>query len=172
MSPSLVFSFCILLCIASPLTSFAADSKPEIKPTTGSGFQAVFPKEPEETNKVVATVAGNLTIQTIHVEVRSVIYSVSVTEYPSKLGELNSEEILDAVRDSTRGVDGKQNKEEKTERYGLPGRFIVVDAGKSEIRGHIFVSKRKLFQIFVMGSKKTLTERDAETFFNSFELQK
>ena len=44
----------------------------------------------------------------------------------------------------------------------------VIEAERNQIRGRIFLSKRRLYQLLVSGAKKNISDKDAEAFFSSF----
>lgn len=148
----------------------AADSKP--KPTTatpvGAGFSVIFPSEFKETTKDIATAAGNMTVITFRVELKSVVYSVSYADYPEALGKLDPEQILGGVRDGMKGTDGSTKKDDRRDLDGVIGREVVIEAEKNQIRGRLFLSKRRLYQVLVSGSKKNIVDKDADAFFSSF----
>jgi hypothetical protein len=150
-----------------------ADSKPKPTAITPSeaGFTAIFPNEPREMYKDIATAAGNVTVVTYRVELKSIVYSVSFTDYPESFGEIDPEKILTGVRDGMKG-DGSAKKDEKTHLDNIPGRDIVIEAGKNQIRSRVYLSKRRLYQVMVSGTTKIMAdqarEKEIESFFSSF----
>jgi hypothetical protein len=64
--------------------------------------------------------------------------------------------------------DGKTIKDDRRDLDGVVGREMVIEAERNQIRGRIFLSKRRLYQLLVSGAKKNISDKDAEAFFSSF----
>ena len=147
-----------------------ADSKTKPTPATpdGAGFTVIFPSEFKETSKDIATTAGNMTVTTFRVELKSVVYSVSYADYPEALGKLDPEQILAGVRDGMKGNDGIMKRDDRRDLDGVIGREVVIEADRNQIRGRIFLSKRRLDQVLGSGKKSNIIDKDADAFFGTF----
>ena len=143
-------------------------SKPVTVSPAGSGFTAVFPAKPSDSEKELASAAGSLTVRTHRVTYNDVVYAVTVTEYPEAFADLPVEKILDGVRDGMKGSDGKVF-EEKIELDGVAGRWLRIEAGKKNaIRVKVFLNQRKLYQVMVSGPLAGVGGKDADDFLASF----
>lgn len=143
-------------------------SKPVPITPQGAGFTAIFPNEPTEVEKEVATAAGNLTVRKFRVEHRSVMYSVTVTEYPDGPGTVSVDELLEGVRDGMKGADGSVKAEEKIDLDGVPGRKLVIEAGRNQTQAMAFLSGRRLYLVIAAGAKRSFREDELASFFKSF----
>ena len=79
----------------------------------------------------------------------------------------------DATRDGLKGMDGKLVSEKDLE-FGtakLPGREVVVDRGKYQIRCRFLIRESRLYQLAVLGSGEFVTGKDATAFLDSFEIK-
>jgi hypothetical protein len=132
------------------------------------GYTVVFPGEPKESSKTVASAGSNLDIHTARVEFNGVVYSVTHTIYPGSFGDVPSEKILDGVRDGMSKPDGTV-AEEKVDLDGVAGRSLRIDAGKKNaVRTTVFLSNRRLYQVMVAGPKEAVDGKDASDFLKSF----
>jgi hypothetical protein len=99
---------------------------------------------------------------------------VSYTDYPpDAIKPAVSGSLIDAARDALKGPDGKvvSEKEITFGEKKLPGREVVLDRGKQQIRCRFLVREPRLYQLGVMGPGEFVTGKQATAFLDSFEVR-
>lgn len=150
------------------------------KPTTtghvsdAGKFSVVFPTKPTKTDsdKNVATAAGNLTVVTTKCESNTVVYSVTYTDYPESFKDVIATRLLDGVVTGMKGTDGQVIGDEKLTVEGGAGRSVTIGAGESLVRAHLFLCGRRLYLVQVSGKKEAAKGKAADEFLSSFHLTK
>jgi hypothetical protein len=86
----------------------------------------------------------------------------------------NAQVILDVFREGFRqGARFEGDKEITLKKYGLPGREYVLEAEKGLfVRERLFLSGERVYilQVVSLGVKDFLSSKDADRFFDSFQV--
>jgi len=138
-------------------------------------FKTYFPeKDPKVVTRKVKTKAGELEQGTASVELRDGVYSVSVTMLPEAVATTDPTTVIDGVRDGIKGKDGKVELDQPHEQgeAKTPGREMLFDFRKNQIKTRVFVVEDRLYQVTVTGSKSVVTSDMAGKFFSAFEITK
>jgi hypothetical protein len=137
----------------------------------GAGFKAIMPAEPMLRTQQVKTATGQLRVTLFVAEGKNdAVFAVSYTDYPEmdlKKGPI--EKRLDQARDgAVASAGGKLRSERAIKLQGHSGRELVVEKnGEAVARMRIYLVKRRLYQVMVLGPAPA---KDAETFLASFDL--
>lgn len=133
-----------------------------------------FPDTPKVTTKGTETAVGELTVTVAtFATAEGNVFLVSHTEFPTVPKAENRGTLFDGVRDGVKG-SGKIT-DDKDIAFGpdkLPGREFVVDKGKQRVRYRVVLRDAKLYQVAAIGTADFVAGRDANQFFESFELTK
>src|SRR5262249_44524083 len=127
------FTLPLALLLALPALALADDA---FKSKDGR-YSAHFPGKPKETTQATKSPLGDLKVHTAtYATADGNVYMVSYTEFPA---EAIKPELRDTLYDGVRNglaKDGKQVSEKKVEvgKDKLPGREIVIDKGKVQMR--------------------------------------
>lgn len=135
-------------------------------------YSVVFPGKPAkvDTEKVVATASGNLTVFTSRHESGSAVYSVTYTDYPETFKEVSPGRLLDGVVAGMKGDDGKVVETESLEVEGGVGRSVTITAGDNRVRVKAYVVGRRLYLVQVSGRTDVTKGKVADEFLSSFHL--
>lgn len=159
----------ILLVLTVPVLAQSRKPKPQSYTSEDGRYSVIFLAEPSAADKKVASVGGNLTIQTTRTEYGGVVYSVTYTDYPEAFAAASADKVLDGVRDGMKGNDGSVKKDEKVTLDGVGGREFRIEAGKNAIRCRTFLVKQRLYQVMVTGATKGIDGEEATQFLDSFQ---
>jgi hypothetical protein len=138
-------------------------------------YAARFPGKPKDTTQTVKTEIGSLKVNVaLYANADGNASWVSYTDYPSEAIKANvRSKLIDGARDALKGVDGKVVTEKDIE-FGspkLPGREVVIDRGKQQVRVRFLIRDARLFQVGVLGPGEFVTGKDATAFLDSFEVK-
>jgi hypothetical protein len=151
----------------APAEPPAAYSSPD------GNYKVRFPGAPKTTTKTADTQLGELAVGVAtYANSDGNVYMVSYTDFPHAPKPQNLKTLFDGVKDGVKG-NGKLVGEEKELTFGaakLPGREFVVEKGKQQIKLRAILSEGRLYQIAVIGTDKFVTGKDANLFFESFEI--
>ena len=139
-----------------------------------AGFSVKMPGTATEKKQKVKTAAGDLNVVLWVAEGRNdSVFVVSYSDF-AEVDPKAVEKKLDHARDgAVNSARGKLRSEKAIELAGQPGREIVIEkAGETIVRMRIYLAKRRLFQVMVLGSGPIFATKDVETFLDSFRLNK
>jgi len=157
------------------LTVASAQTKPEVFSPKGGKFTLKFPGKPKEVTQAAKTAVGDLNVYTAtFATTEGNVYLVSYTDFPA--GTVKPDGIsamYDGVREGLK-KDGKLISEKELTLGGdkLPGREILIEKGKQQLRFRVVARDNRLFQVAVVGSGDFVTGKDATAFLESFEVTK
>ena len=156
------------------LTADAADA-PEYKPFASSAgrYKVLFPGAVKTETRDVKTDRGVLKLTLDSVEFGDdVTFVVTHIDYPEEVAKADAAKRLDKVRDGCKGPDGKVAAERAIEvgPEKLPAREVVIEKPDVVIRNRIVLAGGRMYQVMIEGSKEFVTSRDADRFFDSFEV--
>jgi hypothetical protein len=136
----------------------------------GGRYSVVFPTKPSKTDseKVLATAGGNLTVTTSRSESSSVVYSVTYTDYPMAFKEASAAELLKGVVNGMKGNDGTVSGEADFDVPGGVGRVFTITAGDNLVRGKVALVGNRLYLVQVSGKKDAAKVKPADEFLSSF----
>jgi hypothetical protein len=139
-------------------------------------FRAYFPeKDPKVETRKLKIDGGEMDQSTASVEHRDGVYSVSVTVLPDPAVLAGEKAVLDGVRDGIKGKDDKalHNEVEIEQNTSkTPGRELLFDFRKNQLRTRVFLVENRLYQVTVTGSKSVVTGDTAGKFLAAFEVTK
>jgi hypothetical protein len=137
-------------------------------------FRAELPGEPRRVSNRFDTAAGPAPIEMWVREEGERVFMVGYTEYPEKLRTVVSdEELLTSARDgAVERVRGRLLVDQAKQQGGTPGRRIEIDAedGQARVRGDLFVSGRRLYQVFATVEPTAIESAEVQRFLDSFRL--
>jgi hypothetical protein len=142
---------------AQPLTEFYSME---------GGFAASFPRKPDY---VVEQMAGGASLHQYLVNLGRVAFLVAYSDEPTEESG-NPQESLQRMQDVA--VDGKTLIRQVATGYGpYPGRvFDYRDGAGVIVRQHIYLVRKRYYQIIFAGSDAQADALLAERFFASFRL--
>ncbi len=137
-------------------------------------FTVRFPGAPKENTQSTQTALGELDVYTATMATtQGNVYLVSYTDFPP--GTIKPEGVstlYDGVRDGLK-KDGKMTEKDLTlGKEKLPGREILIDKGKQQLRFRVVARGNRLYQVAVVGDDEFVNGKDATAFLESFELSK
>ena len=156
------------------LNAGAAD-KPEYKPFASSAgrYKVLFPGPVKTETRDVKTDRGVLKLTLDSVEFGDdVAFVVTHIDYPDEVAKGDPAKRLDKVRDGNKGPDGKVVAEKALtvgpEKY--PAREVVIEKPDVVLRNRIVLAGARMYQVMIEGPKGFVTSKDADRFFDSFEV--
>ena len=164
----------VLVAMVAAATVDGQPANESYSPKDGK-FTVKFAGKPKEQSQSIKTEIGPLKVNTAtYAAADGKTAWVSYTDYPTDAikPEVRSK-LIDATRDGLKGMDGKLVSEKDIE-FGaskLPGREVVVDRGKYQIRCRFLIRESRLYQLAVLGSGEFVTGKDATAFLDSFEIK-
>ena len=164
-----------LLVLVTLAAAHAQPAGVEISPS-GGRFKVRFPGKPEEKSQKARTPLGELTVYTATFATpEGGVYLVSHIDYPPNVTKPEDRDtLLAGARDGLVGKDGKLVSEAALvlgpDR--VPGREVVIDKGRVQLRYRLFLKDSRLFQTGAVGTGGFVTGKDASDFLDSFELVK
>lgn len=160
------------------LASGTAAPTPEYKPFASSAgrYKVLFPGGVKNETTDVKTPTGGtvkLTLDTVALDADT-LYMVTHVDAPDEVAKQPSGPRLDKVRDANKGTDGKilAEKELALGDDKFPAREVVIEKPKTVLRTRIVIAGNRLYQVMIQGSKEFVTSREADRFFDSFEVTK
>jgi hypothetical protein len=140
------------------------------------GFEITMPGSPTETKKTVKTATGQLHVTVHSAEGKNeALFVVSYTDFTdADLKEGSVKKRLNNARDGAIGnTGGKLRSEEDIENSGIPGREIIIEKdGAVIVKMRLFLVKRRLYQVMVLGSGPDYSSKEVKMFLDSFHLNK
>jgi hypothetical protein len=137
-------------------------------------FRAEIPGEPRRMSHSFETAAGPAPIEMWVREDGQRAFVVGYTEYPEKLRSVVGDaELLASARDgAVERVRGRLLIDQPKELGGVLGRRIEIDAenGQARVRGDLFVSGRRLYQVFATVEPTEIESTEVQRFLDSFRL--
>jgi hypothetical protein len=166
-----------LLAALGCALAFAAcnsDRKVEWTPITASdgSFKIEMPGAAKLTSTSLSTPVGAAPVQMWVVQDDEHAYMAGYVEYPEQLrSKVTEREFLDTARDGA--IDRSRGKlliDEPKEVAGITGRRIEIDAenGAVRVRGDLFVSGRRLYQVFATVKPTEIGSAEVARFLDSF----
>lgn len=162
----LAFAAAALLCFVFP----ASGQQPEYAPKDGK-FSVRFPGKPKENTQTVKTDAGR-------VKVFTATYAQSNgNTFVATFAEISTDSrdaLLDGAIKGLIGKDGKEVSRMDAEigRGKEPGREVIIEKGKNQMRYRLAVKGDRLIEVGVIGTSDFVKSRDATAFLESLEFAK
>jgi hypothetical protein len=139
----------------------------------GAGFQVMFPGTPKESSKPPNVKDPSYATQLLTWEAsKTNLYIVSYVDLPTPVPKDRESKVLESIRDGReKHLKGDVVKDGIVIRGKLTGRqFTIKIAAGMYYRSVIFLKNSRAYQVYVLGSEKEVTGKDAERFLNSFEV--
>ncbi len=137
-------------------------------------FRAELPGEPKRVSNRFETPAGPAPVEMWVREDGERAFVVGYTEYPERIrSAVGEEELLASARDgAVERVRGRLLIDQPKDQAGVPGRRIEIDAegGQARVRGDLFVSGRRLYQVFATVAPTEIESSEVQRFLDSFRL--
>jgi hypothetical protein len=171
----------VLLCVALPAFGQPKGKKePEFVhayATDDVSFKAYFTEKPRTVTKKHDTKAGPITVTTVSVETRDLIYAVVETTFPEKFKDAEPKKLLAAAVDGLSANGGKVIATAPMAIAGpdgrkVEGKDVTVEFGSKRVRTRLAVSGLTLVQASVTGTKAYVDAKPAEQFLRAVELTK
>jgi hypothetical protein len=143
----------------------------------GGNFTIRFPGKPKETTQITKSQIGEVKVITAtYATSEGNIFMVSYSDLPANATKMeNLETLFEGVREGAKGKDGKvlEDKEFKLESK-FPAHKLLLEKEKGEQRVKLWVVVRdnRLFQLWVVGTRRFAEGPDAKAFLESLELTK
>jgi hypothetical protein len=148
------------------------DAKPEKYVSKDGKYAVAFPDKPTVESKK----AGGLDLNSATAVKGTAGFSVMYSDLPAEVVKASKpKELLDGGQ---KGIVGTfKAKPTSTRDFELgkqkyPAREIVGEKDAVNLRIQIILADNRLYQVFVVGPKETVTGKDADAFFQSFEITK
>lgn len=140
--------------------------------TTGR-YKTIFPGAVKTETTELKTPAGprTLTFDSVALE-GDVRFMVTYVDPPEDVTKQPPGPRLDKVRDAAKGADGKVvlDKEVAVGAEKHPGRDVLIEKPQYAVRNRIVIAGPRLYQVLLQGPKQFVTSRDADRFFDAFEV--
>jgi hypothetical protein len=168
-------TFALIALVAGFAPTAGAADKPEYKPFASSAgrYKVLFPGPVKTEAQDVKTDRGALKLTLDSVELGDdVTFVVTRIDYPDEVAKADPAKRLDKVRDGNKGSDGKVISE-KNLTVGpekLPAREVVIEKPGVVLRNRIVLAGSRMYQVMIEGPKEFVISRDADRFFDSFEV--
>jgi len=170
----------VLAAFAVPAVAVAqskSKKEPEFKEFVSEKlkYKVFFPGNPNQVTKNPSTKIGELTVNTVSLELKDVVYAVTATQYPDKLKDADAKLILLAAKDALSANGGKILSDETISIGGpdeskIEGREVAVEFGKTRIRTRLALVGPILYQVSVTGTEKALGGELPKKFLPAFEV--
>jgi hypothetical protein len=103
-----------------------------------------------------------------------IVFLVTYIDVPDDVAKADPGPRLDRVRDANKGVDGKLISDKATtigpEKW--PARDILIEKRTGFVRNRIVAAGTRLYQVMIEGPKEFVESKDADRYFDSFEVTK
>jgi hypothetical protein len=165
----------VTLVAAVALSARAADPPVEYRQFASSAgrYKVLFPGAVKSETTDVKTPAGDrkLTLDTVEVS-EALVFLVTYIDTPDDVAKAPAGPRLEKVRDATKGTDGKvlADKEVAVGADKHPGRDVLIEKPAAVLRVRIVIAGNRLYQVMIQGPKEFVTAKDADRFFDSFEI--
>jgi hypothetical protein len=144
------------------------------------GFTVLLPGKPMETTQEVKSGAGPLTVHLfVQAPSKDVAYVVGVNDYPDAFvkGKTADKVLDDGTQGGIKTLEDKGLHPRKTSEKKItlgedkhPGRDIRIDIDKGVYRTRIYLVGSRLYQVTLVGPETVVTGKDADRYFDSFEV--
>ncbi|MFO0937486.1 MAG: hypothetical protein U0798_13325 [Gemmataceae bacterium] len=177
----------VLVALAFTSASFTSVSQAQSKSkkevewipheSDSQNWKTLFPGKAKSTSRTAPSKAGELTISTVSLESRDVVYAVVATKFPESLNDADPKKLIAAARDALTASGGKVILDEKILVSGprdtkYDGQDVTVEFGKNRIRTRLVYANSCLYQVSVTGQDKGLSTENAKKFMTAFEITK
>ncbi len=169
----------LLSSIAStmPLGSnaFADEKEPKLsrKESRPGLFSALWPKSPRPTSTFYKTSAGDLMVYSeSYSPNKELSLSVTYTDFPPPIRDLNPTSILNAVRSGMGGTTGKLTDFATLERTDLHpvGQSFTIEHDRHHAHVRLYLVKNRLYQVVALGTPDELAKKTTALFLESFTI--
>lgn len=138
-------------------------------------YKVIFPGAVKTESTEITTPAGprTLTFDSVSLDA-DVRFMVTFVDPPDDVAKQPPGPRLDKVRDAAKGSDGKvvSDKDVQVGAEKYPGRDVLIEKPLYAVRNRIVIAGPRLYQVLVQGPKEFVTSRDADRFFDAFEVTK
>lgn len=143
---------------------------------SGEGrYKVLFPGGVKTETKNVKTPAGErkLTFDSVQLS-EAVFFMVTYIDVPDDVAKQPPGPRLDKVRDGNKGAEGKLLADAVVAVGAdkLPGRDLLIEKPTAVVRTRVVIAGSRLYQVMIQGPKEFVTAKDADRFFDSFEVTK
>jgi hypothetical protein len=140
------------------------------------GFEVSLPGTPKEERKEHKTANGKREVVRVSSEPRKGegIYLVAFSDHEPAPKPETDDQKLDRARDAALALSkGRLLEEKKLTLQQHTGREVRIEVeGKVIVRARLFVVKKRLYQVMVVGPKETADSKDTQRFLDSFQFIK
>ena len=158
------------------ITGNAADWQ-EYKSATGK-FMIQVPSKPQEQSQDQTTDVGTIKLNMVIAEANDSGYFVGYADFPNKVAD--PADIQKGLGDSVKGSVSNLKGEIKSEKEYMLGDVPCRDfeaGGKVQatdvsMKGRFCLADKRLYQVFVLGSKEKFSTSDVDRFITSFKIEK
>ncbi|MEI6331651.1 MAG: hypothetical protein ACOYN8_04245 [Pseudanabaena sp.] len=158
------------------ITGNAADWQ-EYKSATGK-FTIQVPSKPQEQSQDQTTDVGTIKLNMVIAEANDSGYFVGYADFPNKVAD--PADIQKGLGDSVKGSVSNLKGEIKSEKEYMLGDVPCRDfeaGGKVQatdvsMKGRFCLADKRLYQVFVLGSKEKFSTSDVDRFITSFKIEK
>ena len=165
--------FAVALAVLFASTLAAGQDKPPEKYESREGKYSVqFPGKPNKTTNK----AGGIDLHIAIVEMGMGGFAVIHSDLPPEATKVaKPKALLDGgqkglIENFKAKVTSSRDFEFGKEKY--PARELVGEKDKLNLRIQIILAGNRLYQVFVVGSKEQIMNKEADAFFSSFEIAK
>ena len=138
-------------------------------------FKGLMPGTPKTMDQDIPTPLGKVKNHMFLVEVNNdLVYMLSYIDYPDAISNVNPQDILKGVGAAMKAKgDLLSDKELTLGKDKVPGYEVIGNQGAMKMRNRIFLDKNRMYQVtLVAKTKDEMTTKDAEKFYDSFEITK
>jgi hypothetical protein len=165
----------LLLLVASLLAGCSRRAAEWVTVTADDGsFRIELPGAPKRVSRSLETPAGPAPIEMWVRADSDETFIAGYTEYPAAVrAVVGEDELLDSARDgAVARVRGRLLIDEPHAQGDVHGRRIAVDAegGRVRVRGDLYVSGRRLYQVFATTAPPDTDSPEVERFLASFRI--
>ncbi|MDB5306343.1 MAG: hypothetical protein JWO38_545 [Gemmataceae bacterium] len=170
-------TFALLGLVAGIGTAAQARPDPAIEyklfASSDGRYKVLFPGPVKTETTDVKAAAGTLklTLDTVQ-PADGVIFMVTYVDASDAVAKAPPGPRLDKVRDGNKGADGKvqTDKEIEVGAEKYPGRDLLIEKPTTFVRNRVVIAGNRLYQVLIQGPKEFVTSKDADRFFDSFEV--
>jgi hypothetical protein len=145
----------------------------EVRAEDGS-FRVEMPGRPDRVRRSIQSPLGDAPVEMWLRHDGDRAFVVGYTEYPPDVrSRVGVEELLDSAREgAVANARGRLLRDEPREARGAAGRRIEIEAegGAVRVRGDLFVTGRRLYQVLATTAPERAAAPEVERFLASFEL--
>lgn len=170
-----LLAIAILALVSGPVSG---DGTPKWEKFTSKEgrFSVRVPGKPKEGKQTIRDrTYGNLMVHSFEFSDKDFAVVCVYTDYPAAIKKAPAKDTLDAFRENLlKGGQSKLVAEKDIKHDNHPGRELqwVPKDEKLDMVGyaHVFVVDQRVFGLVIVGTKKTLTAKQAGDFFGSFQI--